>query len=954
MANYSLGNIFKLSLESMAIAIVYVATAQIGFLVAIPPGNVTVIWPPSGIALTAILILGSRAWGGIWLGSFLVNAYFFLSNQTGLAGSAAAACSIAIGSTVQAYLAALFYQHRIGPHIPNTIRQIIDFIFVAASSCLTAATVGASSLAIFGAISWPQFGFSWFTWWLGDLTGILTVTPLLLIVGFRVLPEQGKQHWTFVWITGGLGLCLIALYHFLSLWNQAIADYIGLAKVWGVLATGLLVTASIAAYVDRYRRTENALLRSEQRANRQLLELETLYRTAPIGLALVDRNLRYLRINECLAKTNGLPVEAHIGHTLREVLPSLADEIEPLYQRVIESGKLATGHEVRGITPDQPGVQRDWLVNYYPLKGANDRVQAVGAIVIEITARKRAEEALFEEKERARTTLASISDGAITIDAAGRVESVNPAAIQLLGWSSEEALGLAVSEVFPLIDEATREQIESPAQRCLRSGEMTEIGFPVVLGRRDGKELMIEASAAPIHDREGRVFGAVMTVRDVTANHRAAKQLTYQATHDGLTGLINRQEFERRVGLMLKHAKEQDRQHALCFLDLDRFKIVNDTCGHSAGDHLLCQLSALLKTRMRERDTLARLGGDEFGVLLGECPLNQALRIADQLRELVQDYRFIWEQKSFGVGVSIGLVPITAASGDVPSLLDAADGACIAAKACGRNRVHVYRNGDTPLEVRREELQWLSDLHQNLVDERLCLYYQPIVPLAHAPGGEMHGEILLRLIDQTGKVCLPGSFISGAERYNQMLAVDRWVVHETLAALSKTGPVSKSTFYGLNLSGQSIGNLDFLSFVMAELERTGIGANQICFEITETAAIANVAAAMEFFSSLRQQGCRFALDDFGKGFSSFAYLRTLPIDYLKIDGRLVKDVESDPIDCTIIDAIHRIGHRMGIQTIAESVETEAIAEKLKTIGVDYGQGYAMAKPVPFLQGSEPL
>ncbi|MGH8628925.1 MAG: diguanylate cyclase, partial [Gammaproteobacteria bacterium] len=511
-----------------------------------------------------------------------------------------------------------------------------------------------------------------------------------------------------------------------------------------------------------------------------------------------------------LAEIDGVPVDAHIGHTLREVVPGVADTIEPLYRRVIETGKPVTSFEIHGTTPAQPGVERDWLVDYYPLKAPDGSVQAVGAIVVEITERKRAEEALFEEKERAQITLASIGDGVITIDAAGRVESFNPMAAQLLGWSHAEAQGLSLTEIFPIIDETTRERVEDPVQSCLRLGKTTGFGRPVVLPRRDGKELVIDDSAAPIHDRDGRVVGAVMTFRDVTAQHRLAEQLTYQATHDGLTGLVNRQEFERRLGLMLKHAKEQHLRHVLCYLDLDQFKVVNDTCGHSAGDELLRQLSALLKTRMRERDTLARLGGDEFAVLLGECPLDQAVRIANQLRELVQDLRFIWEDRSFSVGVSIGLVPITETAGDLSSLMSAADSACFAAKERGRNCVYVYRPGDTDLQQRQEEMHWLTRLHQTLVHDRLCLYYQPIVPLGQSTTGGTRGEILLRLIDEQGRVLLPGAFILAAERYNQMLAIDRWVVRSTLAALSNASPVSAPTHYGINVSGQSLSNTEFL------------------------------------------------------------------------------------------------------------------------------------------------
>ena len=583
-------------------------------------------------------------------------------------------------------------------------------------------------------------------------------------------------------------------------------------------------------------------------------------------------------------------------------------------------------------------------------------VQYLLIVARDITERKRAETALFEEKELAQVTLASIGDAVITTDALGRVASLNPMAEQLLGCKHGEALGLHVSEVFTIVDETTQTPLEDPVQYCLRQGTSIHSTDRAVLIRPDTQRLAIDHSAAPIRDQQGDRVGAVLVFRDVTRQRQLARQVFYHATYDALTGIVNRRDFERRLELMLRHAKEHRRRHALCYLDLDQFKLVNDTCGHTAGDTLLRQLAAVLKTRMRERDTLARLGGDEFGVLLGECPLDQALRIAHGLREAIQDFRFTWEDKPFALGVSIGLVPIDYTSGDLQSVLSAADSACYVAKEKGRNRVHVNQPGDHELAQRQGEMQWVARLHQALAEDRFCLYYQPIVPLASAAHAGDRGEILLRLKEPDGQIILPGAFIPAAERYNQIAAIDRWVIRAVLSVLRDQKQPSPLSQYSINISGQSLGDAAFLAFVLEQLEQATIEPSQICFEITETAAIANLTAAMNFISTLKARGCRFALDDFGSGLSSFAYLKTLPVDYLKIDGRFVKDMLDEPTDCAMVEAIHRVGHLMGIKTNAESVENTAILKKLRAIGVDYAQGYGIAKPRPFedLDFSDPL
>ncbi|MDZ4263496.1 MAG: EAL domain-containing protein, partial [Pseudomonadota bacterium] len=395
--------------------------------------------------------------------------------------------------------------------------------------------------------------------------------------------------------------------------------------------------------------------------------------------------------------------------------------------------------------------------------------------------------------------------------------------------------------------------------------------------------------------------------------------------------------------------------HALCYLDLDQFKLVNDTCGHIAGDELLRQLATVLSTNIRDRDTLARLGGDEFGILLGECPLAKAQEIAEKICAIVKDFRFIWGDKAFELGASIGLVAINKLSENITNVMSAADTACYAAKDRGRNRVHVYQSDDAELQQRHGEMQWVPRLAQALSENRLRLYCQPIVPAQSNNEPGRHYEVLLRMLDENNQLVPPGAFLPAAERYNLMPTIDRWVIRETFAAYQKHARNNIDMQHdkcGINLSGSSLNDDQFLRFLHEQIDYWQIPSEVICFEITETVAIANLAKAVHFIKELKKRGCRFALDDFGSGLSSFAYLKNLPVDYLKIDGNFIVDIVDDPIDYAMVRSINEIGHVMGISTIAEYVENEMIAAKVCEIGVDFLQGYAISEPLPideFLQ-----
>ncbi len=462
---------------------------------------------------------------------------------------------------------------------------------------------------------------------------------------------------------------------------------------------------------------------------------------------------------------------------------------------------------------------------------------------------------------------------------------------------------------------------------------------------RSGKVRHIHLLSELVFDGQGKPIKSFGTVQDITEWKLAEEELAHQATHDALTGLINRREFERRLGRVLDTARERRDEHALCYLDLDQFKVVNDTCGHMAGDELLRQIGQLLLVSVRKRDTLARLGGDEFGVLMEHCSLPQARRVADKLRKAVEGFNFAWEARAFRIGVSIGLVPVTETSENVASILSAADSACYVAKDEGRNRVHVYHIDDTVVARRQGEMQWVARIDHALEDQRLQLWSQPIVPVVADSGEGEKFELLLRLEDERGGIIPAGDFLPAVERYGLSNKLDRWVIGAAFGWLSRNPKLlDRLGLCFINLSGNSLSDPEFLAFAITQMDQFRIPPRKICFEVAETTAIANLSRMMTFMEALRSRGCRFALDEFGSGLSSFAYLRTLPVDYLKIDGAFVKDIVDDEVDLALVRSINDLGRVMGKLTIAEFAENAAILEKLREIGVDYAQGYGVARP----------
>jgi len=436
--------------------------------------------------------------------------------------------------------------------------------------------------------------------------------------------------------------------------------------------------------------------------------------------------------------------------------------------------------------------------------------------------------------------------------------------------------------------------------------------------------------------------------RDITEHKKAEANLSFQATHDQLTGLKNRFYFEQYVTDALEEIHQNDSTAVLIYLDLDQFKVVNDTSGHVAGDELLRQLGGILSEVVRESDMLSRLGGDEFGMFLKNCDLDKGLLIAGKIHEVINEYRFVWEEKMFQVGSSIGVVLVDDNSNSLIDVLGAADVACYEAKDAGRNVIKVYKSDDEGTTRRKDEMHWATEIPSALAENRFILMGQSITPLQD-DDEHHHYEVLLRMIGRDGNSIPPGAFIPSAERYNLMSLIDHWVVENTFSfihELKLAGKLIEGVSFAINLSGESMARESFLTLVRRLIVEYEVPPGAVSFEVTETAAISNLSDAVEFIKELKLLGCKFALDDFGSGLSSFAYLKNLPVDFLKIDGVFVRDMMKDPIDRAMVRSINQIGHVMGIKTIAEFVEDDAVKETLRDIGVDFAQGYGIDKPKP--------
>ena len=654
----------------------------------------------------------------------------------------------------------------------------------------------------------------------------------------------------------------------------------------------------------------------------------------------MDEQLTITWLSPNITRVSGLDPRNLIGRTIeqRRPPPQQTEEWEHYvtvlrqqqpFRDIVTSQRLDAGQSVYTS------------ISGYPVLDEAGRFRGYRCSGTDVTERVTMEKALRESERRFRDFADMAADYLWETDENLTLAFVSERCLDVNGVPPERIIGRTFGEAFE--DTCDDEQRLTQFREDVAARRPIEIEYTRT--RPAGDTVRVGVIGKPILDSDGRFRGYRGITRDITQAHELSSRLAYQATHDSLTGLVNRVEFERRLERLLESARRDGTSHALCYLDLDQFKVVNDTCGHLAGDALLERLAETLTFRVRQRDTVARLGGDEFAVLIEHCSLEQAMRVASTLHEAVSDFVFSWEGKPFQVGASVGLVPITPDLGNATDVLGAADSACYVAKDQGRNRIHVYTKDDAELARRRGEMSWVGHISGALAENRFRLRAQPIVPLTPRRAGAHHCELLVVMIDRDGNQIPPGTFLPAAERYNLATRIDRWVVRAALNWLGDTSNKrGRPALCGVNLSAQSLGDTGFLEYIRSECRRTAVPASRLCFEITETAAITSLDIARRFMEALRGDGARFALDDFGKGLSSFGYLRALPVDYVKIDAQFVRDLLTDPIDLAMVRSINEVARLMQKCTIAEGVESHEVLAKLREVGVDYAQGYAIGMP----------
>ncbi len=680
--------------------------------------------------------------------------------------------------------------------------------------------------------------------------------------------------------------------------------------------------------------------RDEQIQGRDRL-FKDFARTLPEIVLIHDE--RILLPNESAASLVGLEPTLLVG---REV----ADLVKPAYRALFKKtiAKRLAGEqapkriEIQLINGNQTGLWVEAQSSNIEYHGR----RAILTVARDVSHRKSLEVSLSRSKRQAQYTLESISEGVITTNNDGHIDYMNLAAETLIGTNRDDAAGHRVGELFTLVDDADRRPLGDPVERCLAMRRRVNMGRRAVMVSADGEhEHSVEITASPVRGPGNSISGTVVVFHDVSELRGLTRKMSYQATHDPLTGLVNRREFERCLDEAMDSAHAEEAVHMLFYMDLDRFKAVNDTCGHLAGDNMLREVAALIKNEVRDSDYVGRLGGDEFGALLIGCPIEKARQIASDICNAVSDYRFVWKDKIFNIGVSIGLVEISHASGTLQDVMSAADSACYMAKQRGRGKVHIYSARDEAVARERGDIQWLRQLQTALHEDGFELAVQPIIAMSSAADSGPSVEVLIRLTDERGQTTNSAEFLRPAERYQMMPQIDRWVINSSLAAIA-SGEIKLSArrSCAINLSSQTLGDEAFLGFVVDSLDRSGVAPSSICFEVTEGAILSNVQHAQRFIEVLHGIGCEFSLDDFGSGLGSFSSLKHLPIDYLKIDGTYTRNLQTDLVNQEMVSAMINLARTMQFRVVAEQVEHQEDFDWLRNIGVDFVQGNFIEAP----------
>lgn len=664
-------------------------------------------------------------------------------------------------------------------------------------------------------------------------------------------------------------------------------------------------------------------------------------RTLPEIVVVHDE--RILLANDSAAALVGLAPEQLIG---REV----SDLVKPAYRALFRKtmAKRLAGDdvprrlEIQLIDGQEQGLWVEAQSSTIEYRGSS----AILTIARDVSYRKSLEVSLSRSRRQAQYTLESISEGVITTDNEGRVDYLNRAAETMIGAARDDAGGQKIGDLFTLIDDSDRRPLGDPVERCLAMRRRVNMGRHALMVSANGEhEHSVEITASPIRGPGNDISGTVVVFHDVTEIRGLTRQMSYQATHDPLTGLINRREFERRLQEAMDAAHAEESVHMLFYMDLDRFKAVNDSCGHIAGDNLLREIATLIKDQVRDSDFVGRLGGDEFGTLLVGCPIEKARQIAADICNAVSDYRFVWKDKIFNIGISIGLVEVSHASGSLQDVISAADSACYVAKQRGRGQVHVYSARDEAIARERGDIQWLRQMQSALQEDLFEIAVQPIIAVTGEAGTGPAVEVFLRLPDDEGRTANTAEFLRPAERYQLMPQIDRWVVNATLTALGAGEikiPPGRNCM--INISTQTISDEGFLGFVVETLDRSGVAPAAVCLELNESAITTDLQYVHRFIEVLHGIGCEFALDDFGSGLGAFSSLKRLPVDYLKIDGSYTRNLARDDINQEMVSAMIKLARTMEFRVVAEQVEQQEDFDWLRSVGVDFVQGNFVEPP----------